>query len=226
MPDAAQISELLAKAQQGFTLTSAIVAVLAGVFLIEIQTFVSVTGTILGVYFKNSDWYGLERKSEFSHPRDLIAFLCTFAAAFLVLKLGFCQGDFSASKPDYISFFCIWGIIVGFFLYRLVIFSLISWVTGVKDLSSSLFSSALSYFILFTLSLFLMMVLRLLIPALTQRLSFLICLGILAFLNLSCDIKAYIKLRSNGFSSFFAFLYLCALEILPVAVFSKAVITF
>ncbi|MCI2081854.1 MAG: DUF4271 domain-containing protein [Bacteroidales bacterium] len=226
MPDAIQISELLAKAQQGFTFTSAIVVVLTAAFLLEADTLFSVTGRIMGVFLKNTEWYDLENKREFFQPRNIIAFICTFAVSFFAIRLGFCRGGFAATHPEHVTFFCIWGIIFGYFLLRAIVFAIISWITNNNEIIKYLFNSVLSYFILFALVLFLVLILSFAIPSFPEKLSFNISIAALVFFNLCCDIKAFRKLNSDGFSSFFGFLYLCILEILPTAAFAKAVITF
>jgi hypothetical protein len=222
----AQISELLAKASQGFTYTSAIVAVLTIVLLIESPSIVSVSGELFRSFFRPSEWFDLETRREFTSQRNIVAFLSSFAVSFLLLRLGLCKGDIVNTHSFEFSFACMWGLIVIYFLLRGIVLAILSGVTGEKDTFRYLYNNSLSFFILFTLALAIITVLHLIFPSFDGKALMTTFIIVSVVINLCSDIMASVAISDGGFSFFFGFLYLCALEILPAAVFIKVAITF
>jgi hypothetical protein len=223
---ATEVSDLLMKAARGFTYTSAIVTALTVVLLLEAPNIISVTGNIFNTFFRPREWSNLESTNDFTRQRNFIAFLSSFAASFLFLKLGLCSGSFFSTHSFEFSFVLIWGLILAFFLLRGIILGCLSAIIGGKDTFRKLYSGILSYFILLTLALATMTLVHLAFPSFSGRPVLMTFISVLAFLNLCCDIKAARTINEGGFSFFFGFLYLCTLEILPTAIFVKAAITF
>ena len=223
---AAEVSDLLMKAAKGFTYTSAIVTALTVVLLLEAPNIISVTGNIFNTFFRPREWSNLEATHDFTRQRNFVAFLSSFAAAFLFIKLGLCTGSFFSTHPFELSFVLVWGMIIIFFLLRGIIFAILSAVLGGKDTFRTLYSGILSYFILLTLALAIMTLIHIAFPAFSGRPVLITFISVLIFFNLCCDIKAVRTINEGEFSFFFGFLYLCTLEILPTAIFVKAAITF
>lgn len=122
------------------------------------------------------------------------------------------------------TYWIILAAVAALFIYRAAMFSLLQWINGAEQIDEIRKFSASTFILLMSLSLP-VFIISYLFPGMDPKVAG-IYLAVVASLCLIPYLAiATRKILSIKFSRFFCFLYLCVLEILPIAVVVKLIVS-
>ena len=217
-----EVCEIVQKAGEGFSLVSVILLLICLVSIMLFDRYVAVLGLSLASVSKHKEWSNLEARQEFTLSRNIIAGASIMVLSVLSVELNLFRGPFSQSSELYVQYLTAAGLMFGYFILRYLTLKLLEWIFNEKDLFKSLNNSSTTSLVLLTPLVGVIMIVSYLFPMLTQTVIdiLLICsISIICILYYRYAIKVFF---SSGVSIFFGFLYLCTIELLPIAVLVKA----
>lgn len=217
-----EVCEIVQKAGEGFSVVSAILLLISLVAVVLFDRYVVVLGISLSSVTKPKEWSNLESRQEFVLSRNIIAFASILVLSVLCVELNLFRGEFSQKSELYIQYLTAVIIIFGYFILRAATLRFLEWIYDEKDLFKSLSNSSTTSLVLLTPLVGAIMMISYLFPMLSQTAIdvLLICsVSIICILYYRYAVKVFF---SSGVSKFFCFLYLCTIELLPIAVLVKA----
>lgn len=217
-----EVCEIVQKAGEGFSVVSAILLLISLVAVVLFDRYVVVLGISLSSVTKPKEWSNLESRQEFVLSRNIIAFASILVLSVLCVELNLFRGEFSQKSELYIQYLTAVIIIFGYFILRAATLRFLEWIYDAKDLFRSLSNSSTTSLVLLTPLVGSIMMISYLFPMLSQTVIdvLLICsVSIICILYYRYTVKVFF---SSGVSKFFCFLYLCTIELLPIAVLVKA----
>ncbi len=213
---------ILANASKGLTVTAVLLLVAILMMCLLLDEYLATLLHIASAAVRPREWHQLEGSRDFTSSRNRLAVLCTFPMALMVFKMGICTGDVMNSLPSHFQVAVIWGALMGYIALRWCVLSVIGWTIGSTDALRMMFFNSLSIIIMA-------------LPLMALALVFVLLSGGLSPVAVrwiaisACIIPGAVYLLKNRgffiaeFSLFFWILYLCSLEVLPLAVVFKIV---
>ena len=176
------------------------------------QLAMSVAGSFVAMFSEN-------RREAFFNDASYDS-LATMTTVLLIPMYAFVLFYCGLGPRTYWAILCA---ITALFIYRWAMFGLLKWINGAEQIDEIRKFSGSSFILMMALSLPIFIV-SYIFPGMDQKVS-----GIYLAIIASACILPYLtiatkKILSIKFSRFFCFLYLCVLEILPIAVVVKIIV--
>lgn len=192
----------------------ALISVLA--FMMLLKTFVSVFPSILAAAIRWKESINIESSVRLSRDRDFTAIAMIIPFCLAVYRFRLYNPDFIAKLPDNARLWAVIGMVVTYFLIRKGASMLIHPRKTAKKTITAAEKSANTFFILLTLAILSIGSLCLFFGA-TPGAIRVTCLWLSALIY-GLYLLRKLQIFTSSCSLFVAFLYLCALEILPTGI--------
>ena len=122
------------------------------------------------------------------------------------------------------TYWIILAAVAALFIYRAAMFSLLQWINGAEQIDEIRKFSASTFILLMSLSLP-VFIISYLFPGMDPKVAGIYLAVVASLCLIPYLVIATRKILSIKFSRFFCFLYLCVLEILPIAVVVKIIVS-
>jgi len=110
------------------------------------------------------------------------------------------------------------GILIVFFVFRIILTKIVVWLTGKTEVVNNVYKLSQVVFLLIVVFSLFLFLFKEFIPSFPQNLSVIYLSLVSVLLLMIFFVNERDIFLNSGFSHFFWFLYLCALEILPICV--------
>ena len=194
--------------------TLALISVLAIMALLK--TFVGVFPSILAATIRWKESINIESSVRLSRDRDLTAIAMTLPFCLTAFTFRLYNPDFIANLPDNARLWAIIGVVLSYIFIRKIVAIAVHPHKASKQASVAATKSANTFFILLTLVLLLVGSICSFFNASPNGIR-LACLWLSALIYGLYLIRK-LQIFASSCSLFVAFLYLCALEILPTGI--------
>lgn len=192
-------------------ITLIVVAVMAIVFFRQVA----------GTFLKSFELLFSENRRDEVLDDSSYGYLAALTIMLLIPAYSFLLKATGASTR---SFWITMAVIASFILFRSLMFAIMAWVGGDYGLNSLKRHSDSTFILMMAISLPIYLV-SILLPEDRQALPVTCIIIIAALCFLTYLVAGTKRIMSSRFSRFFCFLYLCTLEILPMAVVVKILVS-
>ena len=181
---------------------------------------------ILKTLFNFKNHQRLENKLSISYQRNVTAIL---SALYYPVIFTLLLGDFidmNAGIPGYLIFAGVSGFFLAYWIFKTVILRFLGWVTKVNQPFNLIGKIGYNHLIISVFFSFPALIVSFFFPDMREMILVSILTVCLLLLYLVYLVRTYQAITSYRFSHFFYILYLCIIELLPLALLTNFLLSF